>query len=235
MKSITILSLSLFEIAIAASLSFFFSPSPCLLIPFLSPFPSPHPSSCLFPHVSVPALTFIPPYLCLFSSPLLHSSSSFIQPLFYLCSFPAFISCSFIPSLCCCLPLPSISYFFLNISPVYGSCLWSLPTCPCLFLLILPFIPTYPLLCSLTLPSFFCLLSCALSTHPGRCDHRSHHRGGAGLAGAHCVHLLPDEVPGGAPRLQPQCQVSDRPVACGALPVRSVPGTGAEARAHPWH
>lgn len=84
------------------------------------------------------------------------------------------------------------------------------------------------------LSSFF-LLSSTHSANPGWCDHRSHHRGGAGPAGAHCGHLLPDEVPGGTPCLQPQCQVSDWPVAGGALPVKFVPGTGAEARAHPWH
>lgn len=81
----------------------------------------------------------------------------------------------------------------------------------------------------------FSLLSSNHSAHPGWRDHRKHHRGGAGPAGAHRGDLLFDEVPGGTPCLQPQCQVSARPVASGALPVGSVPGTWAEARAHPWH
>lgn len=96
------------------------------------------------------------------------------------------------------------------------------------FLLVL----RYTCLCSLFYPL---TLSSIHSAHPGWRDHRSHHRGGAGAAGAHRGHLLPDEVSRGTPRLQPQCQVSARPVAGGALPVGFVPGTGAEARAHPWH
>ena len=68
MKSITILSLSLFEIAIAPAFHFFSPPPPCLLLPFLRSFPFPNVfhflAFCLPPTFSlITALTFILPYL----------------------------------------------------------------------------------------------------------------------------------------------------------------------------
>lgn len=120
----------------------------------------------------------------------------------------------------------------------------------CFSLLVVPSLSPPPPLCSQSvlltsslppLPSSsasirpFNLSSSARSAHPGWRDHRSHHRGGSGPAGAHRGHLLPDAVPGGSPRLQPQRQVSAWPVAGGALPAVSLPGPGAEAGAHPWH
>lgn len=82
---------------------------------------------------------------------------------------------------------------------------------------------------SLAPPSHWC------SANTGGCDHRSHHRGGAGPAGAHRGHLLPDEVPGGPPCLQPQRQVSGQAVGSVVLPFGPVPGTAAQGRANPWH
>lgn len=236
MKSITILSLTLFEIAITASLSLLFSfasstspPISLLFPPFLR-----LPSYCPFPRLPpwlYTALTFILPYLSSSASTALVFfifHSTFILP--FLLYFH--LSFSFLPALSLCFLLPSVSPFLwqhlsLSLSTLY----WFLFLHCCLFS------SEHSLNSPLTVfntPLFLFPLF-TNSAHPGWCDHRSHHRGGARPAGAHCCHLLPDEVPGGAPRLQPQCQVSDRPVAGGALPVRSVPGIGAEAGADPWH
>lgn len=49
------------------------------------------------------------------------------------------------------------------------------------------------------------------SAYPGGRDHGLHHRRRPGPAAADRGHLLPDALPGGAPRLQPQRQVSAGP------------------------
>jgi len=174
--------------------------------------------------------------MCLFPS-------SFLQPfsllafLFYLISLPFPLALPFILS-------PPLTVSFLLSFPSTVSFPLYLPLSsehPHLrFSCFLHLLPFYPQILSINLlhPLTHRLLSPFSSTcsaHPGRCDHRSHHWGGAGPAGAHCGHLLLDEVPGRTPRLQPQRQVSARPVAGGSLPVESLPGTGAEAGAHPWH
>lgn len=259
MKSITILSLSLFEIAITASLSLLSSASssslPSLPIPPFFPLFHRLPPHRPFPHL-LPSMTLSPlsPLFYLISPPLhlllctcvLYLSLNLYFTLTLL-FYSTFISHSLSFKLCSSLSSPVHflrRHLFFSRSLLYdfSFLIQYLPLSPNLSFTCFPLLSLFILKVSASfssaLPSnapLLLFLSSAHSAHPGWCDHRSHHRGGAGPAGAHCGHLLPDEVPGGAPRLQPQCQVSDRPVAGGALPVGSVPGTGAEAGAHPWH
>lgn len=254
MKSITILSLSLFAIAITASLSLLLSPS----------FSASPPISLFHP---------LRHRLPLSPSAPLSMTLSLISPLFYLISLSLhlllYLHCAGIFNLSfnlyfifcftflCCFHLlfTFLLALFTLSSPtnflpqMTASFLFHLLYCFFFFLFVARFFSyehswlqpgiCFPLplfhLCPFW-PFLICFfLSSTHSAHPGWRDHRSYHRGGPGPAGAHRGHLLPDEVPSGTPSLQPQCQVSARPVAGGSLPVGFLPGTGAEAGAHPWH